>query len=130
MKIAVILVLAEAVLGLSGTTFALTADEQGIIKAPTLQILDTCKTAGTSLFECPDDQITKGLLGKVVDGLFVVLLFLSAALITLAGYSFLTAGGDSVKLKKSRDFVLYALVGIGVAFLARALVGLVNYYLS
>lgn len=129
MKIIIALLLLGGALGLSGVAWGLPADDQGIIVAPTLQILGTC-SSGESLFECPEGNIQKGLLDNVVDGLFVVLIVMAALAIVFAGYIFLTAAGDPEKVKKARDFVLYALVGVVVAFSARALVGLVYYYAS
>ena len=129
MRTIIVLLLIGGSLGLSGVAWGLTADEQGIIEAPTLQILDRCPGGG-SLFDCEEGTIEKGLLGKVTDGLFVVLMILAALMIVIAGYSFLTAAGDPEKVRKARDFVLYALVGVVVAFLARAFVALVHYYVS
>ena len=131
MKTIVIVLLIGGALGLSGTAWGqLEVDDQGIFTAPELTILDKCLDDGKGLFDCPEGRIQKGLLGDVTDGLFVVLMVLAALTIVFAGYNFLTAAGDPEKVKKARDFVLYALVGIAVAFSARALVGLVHYYAS
>ena len=54
---------------------------------------------------------------------------LAAITIVVAGYFFLTAGGDPDKIAKARNYVLYALIGIVVAFMARALVLLANWIL-
>ncbi len=71
-----------------------------------------------------DDFMT--MLGTITNALFAILLMVAALAIIIAAYFFITASGDPEKTKKARDFVLYALVGVIVAFLAKALVMLVN----
>lgn len=66
------------------------------------------------------------VLEKLTNSLFAILLIVAAIAIIIAGYYFVTASGDSEKTKKARDFVLYALVGVLVAFIAKGLVYLVN----
>ena len=122
----VLLLLIGGTLGLPGMARGELEVDEGIFTAPTLKILDTC-SGGGSLFTCPEGSIQKGLLGNVTDGLFVVLTVMAALTIVFAGYIFLTAGGDPEKVKKAREFVLYALIGVAVAFSARALVGLVHW---
>jgi len=65
------------------------------------------------------------VLNRVADGLFAILLVVTAIAIILAAYYFVTAAGEPDKVKKARDFVIYALVGLLVAFLAKGLVYLV-----
>ncbi len=59
------------------------------------------------------------------DWIFTALLVVAILVILLAAWGFLTAGGDPEKVKKSRDYLIYALVGIAVAFLAKVLVRVV-----
>mgnify|MGYP001560577756 CR=1 FL=1 len=65
-------------------------------------------------------------LGKIVDWLFTILLVIAALFIVLAAYTFVTAGGDPEKVNTARNQVLYALIGVAVAFLAKGLVALVQ----
>lgn len=64
-------------------------------------------------------------LDSIVDWLFAILMIIAAAWLIIAGYYFVTAAGDPDRTKKARDFVLYALVGVLVGFMARGLVMLV-----
>ena len=61
-------------------------------------------------------------LDAVVDWLFYILIFAAVIVIILAAYNFLTAAGDPDKVSKARNYVVYALVALVVAFLARALI--------
>ncbi len=65
-------------------------------------------------------------LGSIVNWLFILLLVIAAAAITIAGYLFVTATGDPDKTKRARDFVLYALIGIIVGLVAKGLVYFIN----
>lgn len=65
-------------------------------------------------------------LYSVRDWLFYILLTVAAIFIIVAAYHFVTAAGDPEKIKTARNFVLYALIGVMVAFLSRGLVALVQ----
>lgn len=66
------------------------------------------------------------VLNRIVDWLFTILLVIAAIAIVIAAYYFVTAAGDPERAGKARQFVIYALVGVLVAFLARGLVVLVE----
>jgi hypothetical protein len=71
-----------------------------------------------------------GALDRVINVLFTVLLLFAALMIIIAGYQFVTAGGDATKVAEARNKVMWALVGIAVAFLARGLVGFVEKWIQ
>ncbi|MBZ9578046.1 hypothetical protein KJA13_03380 [Patescibacteria group bacterium] len=66
-------------------------------------------------------------LDSVTNYLFGFLLVIAAIAIIIAAYFFVTAAGDPDKTKRARDFVMYAVIGVLVAFLAKGLVMLVSY---
>lgn len=70
------------------------------------------------------------MLENIIDGLFVVLIFAAAITIVIGGYYFLTAGGDPDKVSKARQYIIYALIGVAVAFMARGLVILIEWVVS
>ncbi len=67
-------------------------------------------------------------LGNVADWIFYILLAVSVVLIAIAGLQYATAQGDPDKIKEAGTKVLYALIGIIVAALAKGLVVLVQYF--
>ena len=75
-------------------------------EAPTLDIMD--------------------LLDNVVNWMFSILLVVAAIFIIVSAFYFVTAQGDADKTKTARNFVLFALIGVLVAFAARGLVELVR----
>lgn len=66
------------------------------------------------------------VLDNVTDWLFALLLITAAIFIILAAFYFVTASGDPDKTKTARNFVLYALIGVLVAFIAKGLVYLID----
>lgn len=70
------------------------------------------------------------IIETVANWLFVILLAVALIFILIAAYQFLTSGGDPTRVAAARQNLLYALVGIAVAFLARGLVALVRFVLG
>jgi len=60
-------------------------------------------------------------VGRIVSPLFLVLVAISIIFIIFAAYTFVTSGGDPGKTETARATLIYAIIGIIVAFLALAL---------
>ena len=57
----------------------------------------------------------------ITDWIFVILLLLAIIFIVLAGFQFVTGGGDPTAVAQARNKLIYAAVGIIVALLAKGL---------
>ena len=57
-------------------------------------------------------------VGKIVNPLFLILVAISTVFIIYAAYTFVTSGGDPGKAETARTTLVYAIVGLIVAFLA------------
>lgn len=66
------------------------------------------------------------VLDNIVNWLFSILLIVAVIYLIIAAYYFVIAQGDSDKISKARTMILYALIGVAVAFLAKGLVTLVE----
>lgn len=97
----------------------LTLSVAGLSVLPVLSVLAAAATTAPTV----DVMAT---LDRIVDWLFTILLVIAALFIIIAAYYFVTAAGDPETVKKARNFVLYALIGLVVAFLARGLVVLIG----
>ena len=75
---------------------------------------------------CWDEVDVLTVLDTVSNWLFAILLIVAAIFIIVAGYFFVTAAGDPDRTKKARDWVMYALIGVLVGFVAKGLVLLVE----
>lgn len=92
-------------------------------------ILPIAVFAQNEIVEAPYVDVMSAL-DSITDALFSILLIVAAIAIILAAYFFVTAAGEADKVKKARDFVLYALVGVLIAFLAKGLVMLIAQILG
>jgi len=70
------------------------------------------------------------LMETISTYLFVVLLVLAGIIIILGAFQFVTQGSSPEKSKEARDKLIWALVGVAVAFAARGLVRLVEVLLT
>ena len=64
---------------------------------------------------------------NVTDLVFVILVALSGIMILFGAFNLLFAAGESEKINKGRNYIIYAAVGLAVGFLARAVPALVVY---
>jgi hypothetical protein len=62
------------------------------------------------------------IINSVINWAFAILLIGAVFVIIMAAFLFLTSAGDEDKVKKARNYILYAIVAIVVAFLAKALI--------
>ena len=60
-------------------------------------------------------------INNLVNWLFAILMLAAVVSITIGGFFFLTAGGKPESISKARDLIIYAIVGIAVALLAKGL---------
>lgn len=65
-------------------------------------------------------------LNAIVNWVFGILVLFAALMLVWAGFQFVTAGGDAEKLGEARQKVLWALIGIIIAFASRGLVAFVQ----
>jgi len=65
-------------------------------------------------------------LERITNWLFALLLVVAAIFIIIAGYLFVMAMGDPDKTKTARSFVMWALIGVLVGFVAKGLIMLVD----
>jgi hypothetical protein len=90
-----------------------------------LLLVALATTASAQTFEVPDDALKGGigdiedLLGTITDWLFTFLLILAVIFIILAAFSYLTSGGSEEKVKSAHQKVIFAIVAIAVAMLAK-----------
>ena len=86
--------------------------------------LDQCDgmSNGQGVFEKRDLLDTLNIIINVVVG---VVGFVAVAMIVMGGISFATSQGDTSKVAKARNTILYGVVGLVVALLAFAIVNFV-----
>jgi len=65
-------------------------------------------------------------LNAIVNWAFAILLVMAALFIVVAAFYFVTAGGAPEKIEMARNLILYAIIGVVVALLAKGLIKLVS----
>ena len=81
---------------------------------------DKCSGAGTA-----EKRSLMGTLQIVINVVLAVLAFITVAMIIIGGINYSTSQGDSTKVKKAKDTILYGIIGLVVALLAFAIVNFV-----
>ena len=81
------------------------------------------------LEELPDVDLI-ATLGNIADWLFYLLLGVAVIFIVIGGIYYATAQGDPEKVRKAGQNILYAMIGVIVASMAKGLVKLVQYFPS
>lgn len=87
-------------------------------------LAETCSGAGSSSNPiCKEKNASANdLITNLVNILLYVVGALSVVMIIWAGISYVTSAGDSSKTKRAKDTLLYAIIGLIVAFLGFAIV--------
>lgn len=62
----------------------------------------------------------------IVDWMFTIFVVLAVFFTILGAFDILMAGGNAEKVTSGRQYILYAAIGLAVAFIARAIPGLVK----
>jgi len=68
----------------------------------------------------------KRLLADVFNWVFGIVLFVSVVMLLVGGFQYVTSGGDDGKIKTAKKTLTYAIIGIAIAILSRAIVFVIN----
>lgn len=70
------------------------------------------------------------LIQKIIDYIAGIIGTLAVLMFVIAGIYFVTSAGDSSKVKRAKEIVIYASIGVGVALAAGGLIALVRQILT
>ncbi len=71
-------------------------------------------------------DINDKILCKIFAWMFTFLIVISAIMGLVGAYFFMTSGGDSEKVDKAKKTLIYAVIGVMVALVAKAFPGLIS----
>ena len=84
-----------------------------------------------NLMDIPDVSLDPfQILWKAVNWFFNFVIIIGIIFIIYAGYTYVTSGGDLNKTKKAMQILMFALIGIAIALLAKALINFVGYWIK
>lgn len=93
---------------------------------------DVCKGDTTGL--CIPNPLTDctiiDFLNRVIDWLIYISLFVAVVMVIYAGILYVTGGGNTEKVKRATHTLIYALVGLAVVLLSKALAEIVRSILG
>ncbi len=69
------------------------------------------------------------LLARALQWLFNIVIVLAAIFLVVAGLQYVTSRGDENKVKSALNTLVYALIGVAIAILAKSLIYLVGHFL-
>jgi hypothetical protein len=78
---------------------------------------DVCTTTGANSLP--------GRVGSIIDIFFIVAGAIGVLIMIIGGIRYITSTGDSKRIQAAKDTILYAVLGLIVVILARAIVGYV-----
>ena len=71
-------------------------------------------------------QTFEDLIKAIINFLFYLALAVVPLIIVIAGYFFVTSGGDPAKVTQARNIILYALIGLLIIFLSNAIIAIIK----
>jgi hypothetical protein len=88
--------------------------------------LEGCSSGATVEIEKYGMCCLLNTIYNVTNWIFVILCGVVTIFVILGAFTIVTAGGSPEKIKSGRDYILYAAIGLLVAFLAKAIPGVVK----
>ncbi|MDD5098679.1 MAG: hypothetical protein PHD31_03120 [Candidatus Pacebacteria bacterium] len=82
-------------------------------------------TSANGLYDCGICCLLNSVY-TVTDWIFIFLMALSALMIIIGAFNYVTSAGDPGKTEKGRNYIMYAAIGIAVALFAKAIPAIVK----
>lgn len=70
------------------------------------------------------------LVDKIIDFIFFVAIAIAPIMLIIAGFIFLTAGGNPQKISQAKSLILYTVIGFVVVLLAKGLIAILESVLG
>jgi len=115
-KIKIILVLGALIIGVGA--LLLPSTHVGAVNA----ISDACKVNPNSTICTSNNGTTESVIKTVVNTLLYIVGIVSVVVVIIGGFMYTLSSGDSANVTKAKNTIVYALVGLVIAFLAYAIV--------
>ena len=97
----------------------------------------------TALILCPfaasaaisiENPLDYDTIAELIESIANILFWVAAAItplmVLIGSFLIMTAAGEPSKVKKGRDFIIYAAIGLGALLLSKGIIGLIKYILG
>ena len=105
------------------------AAEGGKVRCPDGKISSTNDLSGCKGISNSDNSLNSNnlmtTLNQIINVIIGVIGFIAVIVIILGGVQYTTSAGDSGKVKKAKDTIMYGIIGLVVALLAYSIVNFV-----
>lgn len=85
-------------------------------------ISDSCAVSPDSAICKGKDDDTRNMIKTVINTLLYIIGIVAVIMVVIGGFMYTLSTGDSANVTKAKNTIVYALVGLVVAFLAYAIV--------
>lgn len=90
--------------------------------------------AASAWLTAPQEDVTidrvAAWLGILTDWVFTVIMALASVVVLIGAFNILTAGGDATKITAGKNWIVWGIVGVVVAILARGLLELACQFIT
>lgn len=70
------------------------------------------------------------LIDKAASWIYSIIMGVAVIVILVGAFLFMTAGGDPEKIASARGWIIGGIIGVAVALLSRALIGLITIFVT
>jgi hypothetical protein len=77
-----------------------------------------------------DETAMMNIVKKIVDWIFTFLMLFVVIMVLVAGFMFVTGGGNPDNVTKARNMLMYALIGFAIGMLSKGVLALVAVFLG
>ncbi len=91
---------------------------------------DNTQTTRIQLFNPLKDMTLGDLLNTILQGLTILAIPVVTIMIIIGAYYLITSAGSADKVKKGKDYILWAVVGFAILLLASSVTAIITNFLS
>lgn len=75
-------------------------------------------------------QNLQDIIDKIINFIFVIALVLAPLMIVIAGFFYMTAAGNPVKITKAKTIITWTIVGLAIILFSKGLIAIINQILG
>jgi hypothetical protein len=103
----------------------------------TVALISLLSAASVSFAQYSDSPVAPNiqidiwsLLTRATNWFFGIVIFIAAIMLIAAGFNYVTSGGNEDKMKIALNTLIYALIGVAIAFLAKGMIYMICSFIN
>lgn len=110
------------VVTLVGAEDAQVVDTQIKLPSNEINLNEACKDAGNDISACKEKRDFDEMIALIMNTMISIVSLVAVVVIVIAGFKMSASGGSSDAYTHAKNMIIYAVIGLVVAFLAYAIV--------